>query len=78
MKHRFQFSLSDLFCVTLLVAIWACGMRIIGGLSEPILGWVQFTAACAVGIWIFIRAAVRHQQRATGNEKSGEPPATQP
>jgi hypothetical protein len=59
-RRRFQFRLNDLFCVTLLVAVWAWGMRIIGGLSEPILGWVQFTATCAIGIWIFIRAAVRH------------------
>jgi hypothetical protein len=62
-RRRFQFCLSELFCVTLLVAIWAWGMRIIGGFYEPVVGWVLLTGTCAIGIWMFVRAAVRHQPR---------------
>jgi hypothetical protein len=65
LRRRFQFSLSSLFCVTLLVAVWACGMRVIGGFYEPMIGWLFFTAYAVIGIWMFIRAAVRHQQRTT-------------
>jgi hypothetical protein len=61
-RRRFQFRLSELFCVTLLVAIWAWGMRILGGFDEPIVGWILFTASCAIGIWTFVRSAMRHQQ----------------
>jgi hypothetical protein len=61
-RRRFQFPLSTLFCVTLLVAIWAFGMRILGSFDEPIEGWILFTAACAWSIWTFVRIAVRHHQ----------------
>ena len=62
-RRRFQFPLSTLFCVTLLVAIWALGMRILGSFNDPGEGWILFTAGCAWGIWSFIRAAVYHHQR---------------
>jgi hypothetical protein len=78
-RHRFQFRLRDLFCVTLLVATWAWGMRILAAICEPDSGWLFFvasfycTAVAGIGIWMFLRAGVRHQQRATDKEKSGFP-----
>ena len=65
MKPRFQFPLTTLFWVTLLVAIWALGMRILGSFNEPLEGWILLTASCAMSIWMFVRAAVNHHHTHT-------------
>jgi hypothetical protein len=80
-QRHFQFSLSTLFGVTLLVAIWAWGTRVI----EPGVGfdgvpslqnfeWFLFTAFMGRAVWILIGAAARHQQRVIGRGKTAEPP----
>ncbi len=79
-RRRFQFSLSALFCLTLLVAIWAWGMRILepadgfdGGSYGQNVGWIMFTAFTGIGIWVFVRAAACHQARAIGRRKTDDP-----
>ena len=67
-RRPIQYSLSVLFCVTALVAIWAWGIKnLFGILDSDLDGWIigsaLITISTIAGICVFMRAAVRHHQR---------------
>jgi hypothetical protein len=79
-RRRFQFGLSALFCVTLLVAIWAWGTRILApdpGLGDPSyvrnFAWIEFTGIALILVLLFMRAAVRRRQFRAGGPAGNSP-----